>query len=142
MNRYAELRRKQNERYAEETEKKVFYAFNDEQFLAGMRKIGVKSEDELGSLFGSGGYCRKSDVAVIRDLLKGFKEELDQIIQKEGTAFAKEVFEYELENHEFEYTMDLEETLDSLGMTLDSVSQDPILKEGLRLALERYGYLC
>lgn len=49
------------------------------------------------------------------------------------------MFSRELANHEFEYTYELGETLEELGLTLSQVKSDPKLLHGLRLALKKYG---
>lgn len=44
------------------------------------------------------------------------------------------MFVWEMENHEYSYTGDLEPTLDALGLTLGQVANDPKLSHGLKLA--------
>ena len=54
---------------------------------------------------------------------------------KTGEGFIYEMFLYELDNHEYGYTMDTEETLDTLGYTADEVLADPRLKRGIEKAV-------
>jgi uncharacterized membrane protein YfbV (UPF0208 family) len=49
---------------------------------------------------------------------------------------------YELANHEFGLTYDLNETLDALGMTLSSIKKEPETYEALKEVLkEQYNYI-
>ena len=46
----------------------------------------------------------------------------------------KDMFLYELENHEYSYTGTVEDALDSLGLSFEDVASDPRLARGLDLA--------
>lgn len=46
------------------------------------------------------------------------------------------MFLYELANHEFAYTYDVEDTLNSLHLTPDDINNNPALKNGLDLAVK------
>jgi len=48
------------------------------------------------------------------------------------------MFEFELFNHEYGYTYDIEPTLDALGITMDNINNDEKLLHGLQLAKEKY----
>ena len=48
------------------------------------------------------------------------------------------MFAYELANHEYGYTYEVEDTLDVLDLTLNRVMQTPNLKAGLEKALAEY----
>ncbi len=50
-----------------------------------------------------------------------------------GEGFIKDMFLYELENHEYSYTGTAEDALDSLGLTYENVAEDPRLARGLDL---------
>ena len=51
-----------------------------------------------------------------------------------GEGFIKDMFLYELENHEYSYTGTVEDALESLGLTYENVAEDPRLARGLDLA--------
>lgn len=53
----------------------------------------------------------------------------------DGTNFIYEMFYYELCNHEFDYTRELDDTLYSLGYTLKDIQTNPKLKNGLKKAM-------
>ena len=52
-----------------------------------------------------------------------------------GDGFVREMFVYELDNHEYGYTMDTEDTLDALGYTADEILGNPRLKRGIEKAV-------
>ena len=56
----------------------------------------------------------------------------------DGSGFIKDMFFYELANHEYCITYDLEATLDALNLTEDQVMENPRLMKGLKLAREEY----
>jgi hypothetical protein len=46
------------------------------------------------------------------------------------------MFVYELGNHEYSYTGDIDETLDALGFTIEDIKNDERLEKGLLLAMK------
>jgi hypothetical protein len=59
---------------------------------------------------------------------------------KTGEGFIYEMFLYELDNHEYGYTGDTSDTLESLGYTAEQVLESPCLKRGIEKAVtEIYG---
>ena len=65
---------------------------------------------------------------------------LEQAIKedKTGLGFCYSMFAYELANHEYGYTYELEDTLDALDLTLERINKEPNLKAGLDKALAEY----
>ena len=112
-------------------------AFNDEQFDEMMRKWGLEptDTDKILRLFG-GAFIRKSDKQAFDDMNKRHRVEVDEAIKNDttGAGFIKQMFYYELCNHEYSYTMDPEDTLDALGYTVDDILADERLKNGYALA--------
>ena len=51
-----------------------------------------------------------------------------------GEGFIKDMFLYELANHEYCITYELDDTLYALDLTLEEIEKDPRLKLGLQLA--------
>ena len=54
---------------------------------------------------------------------------------KTGEGFIYEMFLYELDNHEYGYTRDTEDTLDALGYTAEEILGDSRLKRGIEKAV-------
>ncbi len=138
MNRYDELKEKQQNEF---NSFPVAFAFSDEQFKEGMKKLGLNENDtEKVTSIGAGGFIKKTDVKDYINMHKKFEQEIKDEInnQTTGEQFAKDMFESELANHEYGYTLELEDTLDALGYTIDEINNNDNLKNGLKLALERY----
>ena len=107
-NNYLLLKKKHEERI---NNFKMIFAFSEEQFKDGLKELNT-TEENLISVFG-GGFIRKEDK---EDYLKMFKD----ISKEEKDLFLNEkdlydAFYYELGNHEYSYTQDETDTLQSLG---------------------------
>ncbi len=134
MNKYEEINNKHQKRVDDFP---LGFAFSNNQFKNMMEKWGLKETDtdKIYSI-GAGGYIRKTDLEEYNKMWDEIrKEEKDLIEQdKTGEGYIKDMFLYELENHEYGYTHDLEDTLDALELTYDQVMESPTLKHGLELA--------
>ena len=117
------------------------FAFSNEQFKVMMKKFGLKEKDtdKIYSI-GAGGYIRKTDSEAMHNMFKRHREEIENEIKndKDGTGFIYEMFRYELSNHEYCVTYDIEPTLDALGLTLDEINKHQNLVMGLKKALDEY----
>ena len=117
------------------------FAFSDKQFKEMMEKFGLKETDtdKIYSI-GAGGYIRKSDSNAFDEMFKRHRKEIEDEIEKDkkGTGFIYSMFRYELANHEYCITYDIERTLDALGLTLDEINKKENLLNGLRKALKEY----
>ena len=134
MNKYEEIKNKHQKRV---NDFPLGFAFSNQQFKDMMEKWGLKETDtdKIYSI-GGGGFIRKNDLEEYNKMWTEIrKEEKDLIEQdKTGEGYIKDMFLYELENHEYGYTHELEDTLDALELTYDQVMESPSLKHGLELA--------
>ena len=134
MNKYRELQEKQQQ---ESNSFPYMFAFDQKQFDESMRGLGLdpKDTDKIISI-GYGGYIRKTDKdALLSMRVKHNKEVKDAIAaDKDGTGYIFDMFEYELANHEYCITWDLDDTLSALGLTMDQVNSDPRMVKALRRA--------
>lgn len=138
MNRYRELKNKQSEEFSKFP---IAFAFSDEQVKEGLKKLGLNENDiDKVTGIGAGGFIKKTDVEKYVELSKRFHRELKEEIEKDKTGefFIKDMFSYELANHEYGYTMELDDTLQAIGITIEEINNNENLKNGLRLALEKY----
>lgn len=139
MNKYRELKDKQQK---EVDNFPMFFAFNDKQFAEGMKKIGLKPTDtkKIYKLGNTGGFYKKSDSEKLHDMFKQHTEEMEAAIKADqtGEGFIYDMFIYELANHEYCITYDLEPTLDACGLSEDEVLNNPALLAGLKKAKEDY----
>lgn len=119
----------------------MFFAFSNEQFNEGMKKLGLK-ESETNKLLsiGAGGYIRKSDIKQFNRIFEKRKQEFKDAIKNDltGDGFIKQMFRYELENHEYYITRDLTETLEALELKMEDINNNKALMNGLNLAKAEY----
>ena len=136
MNRYAELRHRQQEEF---NALPLGFAFSQKQFDEMMQGWGLDPEKDVDKIYsiGAGGYVQKKDADLLHQTRKRHDTEMEAAIaeDKTGEGFIYEMFLYELENHEYGYTRDTEDTLDALGYTAEDVIGDPRLKRGIEKAV-------
>lgn len=134
MNAYAELINRQQ---AEFDAFPMKYAFNQKQFERGMKELGLEPTD-TDKIYKSpgGGFYRKTDAPALREMLDRFDREMQEAIAADptGEGFIYEMFRYELDNHEYNYTQDVTETIECLGFTWEEINADERLLNGLLLA--------
>ncbi len=137
MNAYAELRTRQQKEFNAFPMK---YAFNQKQFERGMKELGLEPTD-TDKIYKSpgGGFYRKTDAPALHEMIERFDREMQEAIAADptGEGFILDMFDYELSNHEYWYTMDITETVESIGLTMDEINADERLHKGLILAIER-----
>lgn len=131
MNKYRALREKQSKEFQAFP---IFFAFNNEQFAEGMKKLGLKPTDtkliyKLGS---SGGFYRKTDAAALKEMFSRHEAEMREAMKDD--KFLYDMFYYELGNHEYGYTYDLFPVLEACGLTYDEVKKDQRLADALKNA--------
>lgn len=128
MNLYKNLKSKHQK---EVDEFPISFAFSDKQFAEGMRKLGLlpTDTDKVYSI-GLGGFIRKKDSKAFGDMLKRHTNEMNEAISKDktGAGFIKDMFLYEMWNHEYGYTGDLEPVLSALGLTFKDIEKNKNLK--------------
>lgn len=134
MNQYEDLKQRQQQEFSAFP---MQFAFSDSQFAEGMAALGLKPTD-TGKIYKApgGGFYRREDGPRLAEMMDRFDRELQEAIAEDetGDGFIFEMFLYELENHEYDVTMDLDETLDALGYTMDAIQADPRLSYGLERA--------
>ena len=136
MNKYLELK----EKHQKEVNAFPFmFAFSQSQFDEGMKKLGLepKDTDKIYNL-GAGAYIRKTDSDAYREMIKRHAREHTQAIESDSTGegFIFDMFYYELKNHEYNYTGDLDDTLEALGYTYEDIKDSKALTTGLNKAIK------
>ena len=138
MNAYQEMKDRQQKEFDAFP---MRAAFSQQQFQQMMEKWGLtlNDTDKICSI-GGGCYIRKADIAAFTTLINKTAAELKNAIAADttGDGFIFDMFVYELANHEYCITYDLEETLDALGLTPEEVNADEPLKQGLNKAIKYY----
>lgn len=135
-NRYAELRHRQQETF---NNLPLGFAFSNKQFDEMMQNWGLDPEKDTDKIYsiGAGGYVQKKDAELMHKTMDELDTEMQAAIAADetGEGFIYEMFLYELDNHEYSYTGDTEETLDALGYTAEQVLGEPRLKRGMAKAV-------
>lgn len=138
MNRYAELRNRQQ---AEFNALPLGFAFSNEQFNRMMKGWGLDPEKDCDKIYRipGGGFVQKKDHAHLHEVMNRHDKELQEAIAADttGDGFVYDMFLYELRNHEFGYTGEIEDTLDALGYTSEEIEADARLKHGLSRAITK-----
>lgn len=131
---YQEMKKRQEE---ELKKIPIKFAFTDEQFKQGMKELGLNENDtdKIVSI-GAGGFMKKTDVEAYKEMQKKHNKEFWTEIAKDkvGDKFIKNMFLYELNNHEYSYTNDITDTLMSLGLSNKDIEENKNLRTGLILA--------
>jgi hypothetical protein len=135
-NKYLELKNKHQQ---EVNDFPMFFAFSDKQFEEGMKRFGLKptETDKIYKLSGTGGFYRRTDAQALRDMFSRHSQEMTDAISKDD-EFVYNMFLYELANHEYCITYDLEPTLCACGLDEDEVSRDERLLGLLKKAIADY----
>lgn len=112
MESYRELRERQQKEF---NELPLGFAFSMEQFRGMMEEWGLdpeKDQDKLYQIPG-GGFIQKKDHKHFHEVADRHAAELEAAKKSDtdGTGFLYQMFLYELDNHEYGYTGDLEDTV-------------------------------
>ena len=138
MNAYQEMKDRQQKEFDAFP---IGAAFSNQQFQQMMKKWGltVNDTDKICSI-GGGCYIRKTDKEALRDLINRLNKEKQDAIAADttGDGFIFDMFVYELANHEYCITYDLEDTLDALGLTTEQINTDKRLTHSLNKAIKHY----
>lgn len=133
--RYRELKNKQQK---EINDFPFIFAFSNKQLEENMLKLGL-NKDDTGKLYslGSGTFIRKEDSKKMDEMFDRHNEELKAAINEDtiGDNFIYDMFVYELNNHEYCITYDIDDTLKALNLTIDDIKNDERLKYGLSKAI-------
>lgn len=115
----------------------IKWAFSDKQFKQALAELGLTIEDtsQLVRVPG-GGFMRKTEKHLLLEMFTRHEQELQAAIQADtdGTGFCFEMLDYELGNHEYCITHDVEPALDALGLDMDDIEASPQLKKALQMA--------
>lgn len=136
-NLYLDLKQKHQE---EVNAFPMAFAFNDDQFERGMASLELTSDDtDQVCSIGVGGFIRKADKEVFIEMMNRHEQEMKEAMEADetGDGFIFDMFVYELANHEYGYTREIEDTLDALGLTIDEIEESEPLQYGLKTACRK-----
>lgn len=102
----------------------IFFAFNDEQLSEGLKKLGLPEDcnpSEHLAAIGAGGYILKTRVADFGAMFKRHDAE-NKELRKNPKELVKAIA-YEMANHEYGYTGEIEDTLEALDISPGDVDK-------------------
>ena len=99
----------------------MMFAFSNEQFEEGLKKLDAAPK-EIVSL-GYGSYIKKADISDFEKMITRLNNEKSEMLNN-NDRYTYQAFLYELANHEYGYTYDIEPTLQALSLTADQVAKD------------------
>lgn len=110
----------------------LFFAFSESQLNEGLLKIGAKIE-EICSI-GAGGYILKSKRKDFDDMFKSFEAEIKEFRKSEKNLVNAII--YELGNHEYSYTRDVQDTIEAMGLDVNDTFTANCLKKACKKYLK------
>lgn len=113
----------------------IKYAFNDTQLEEGLKALGITKNEAVSIDYG--GFIRKSDVDDYKKMWAEIKERHSKLI-REDDEYVRTMFAYELANHEYCITYDLDDTLDACGISYSEIENDMRLNKLLTDARKKY----
>ena len=141
MNKYRMMKNQQQERVNAFLHEHAFFAFDKGQYLQGLEKLGL-TEADAGQLvaISGGGYLPQEYADELTGLLQSFRQERQEAVndQETGRQFAIDMFAAVLNDYEYGYTGDTGEALEALQLTQEEINSDPVLKDALETAMQKY----
>ena len=135
MNAYKVLRDRQQEEF---NSIPLGFAFGQKQFDELLARWEITADEAPLKIaaIGAGGYIRKKDIPLLKEMSTRHREEMAAAIagDKTGEGFIRDMFFYYLNNHEYCITYDTTDALEALGLTAAEVVADKRLQRGLTLA--------
>lgn len=118
------------------------FAFSRDQYREKLAAWGITEEEaDKGAVIGigGGGFIRSTDKELVVNTFKRIADEKAAAIAADhtGTGFIYEMFVYELSNHEFSYTQEVDDTLAALKISEADLNENPALKAGLIAAIDK-----
>lgn len=119
----------------------IYFAFGKEQIKARFAELGLDAEQDLDKIAvvpGTGGFMLKKHEGAFYEMLNRHRRERENAIaaDKEGTGFIYQMFRASLNEHEFGYTGDADDSIRSLGYTEEEIEANSALKNGFEKAKE------
>lgn len=138
MSKYLELKNNNQKRFNDFSKNYIYwiFAFSSKGFEYKLKEHGL-TKDEIISI-GAGGFIKKEHKELYLKEMNRLhaNNEFKQV--KDDDVEVKKAFIYELANHEYCITYDLDDTLEALGTTEEEIKKDTRLKKILKEAINEY----
>ena len=123
--KYLELKRKQQKEYGEFP---IFFAYNNQQFVEGLKKLNAEKKD-IVSVMG-GGFIRRNDAEKLESMLTRFCAEMDELLKDKEALI--EALLYEMANHEYSYNWDVNYAVQALGLDRNNEYHEACINEAIK----------
>lgn len=135
--RYAVFTAQQQKKVDDFVNANMFFAFNNQQFEEGMKKFGLNSKKDsdlkkVCRTFGGG--------IILKEKLEEYHTLFDQLADEkhayicESEENAYDAMLYELQNHEYCVTLDPSDAIRDLGLSVDEINGNEMLKKAFSKA--------
>lgn len=138
MSKYLQIKNDNQKRFDDFANDNIIWiiAMTEKKFNDELTSRGLKPDDVVS--VGHGAFIKKDNynnyIEYMHMLLKN--DAFEQV--KNDDVEVKKAFIYELANHEYCITYELDDTLDALGTTEEEIKKDPRLKKILKEAINEY----
>ena len=102
-----------------------------------MEGWGLKEDDtDMIYRIPGGGFVQKKDHKAMHEMFSRHETEMKNAIDADtdGSGFVYQMFRQEMADHEFGYTGDVDDTIESLGFTREEIRSTPKLLNAFRTA--------
>lgn len=132
---YSQFSKRRQEEHDAFSKENIFYAFTNSQLDEALAERNIRPEVAAVVLdkIPCGGFILRDKKDEYLLLLERFAKELETRL--EDQEFMLDALVYELSNHEYGYTLDPTDALESLGLRRDQV-KDSVLREACNKSLE------
>lgn len=113
----------------------MFFAIDNKGFEKGLEQINATKEDKLVHI-GGGGIIKKDDLEDFENMFETYRQQHHANIL-ESEDYVYHMVKYELANHEFMITYELDDTLESCELT-DELLANPIVKATVNKAVKDF----
>ena|SRR5690554_2777140 len=138
MSKYLELKNNNQKQFDKFANKHIYwiFAFSSKEFDDELKKHDLTKNDIIS--IGAGGFIKKEHKSLYLKEMNRLHDNdaFKQIIYDDIEV--KKAFIYELANHEYCITYNVDDALDALGITIEEIKKDPRLKKLLKEAIEQY----
>lgn len=138
MSEYLEIKNDNQKKFDDFAKKHIYwiFAFGNKEFEEKLKEYDLTKNDIIS--IGAGGFIKKEDKNLYLQEMNRLNDNdaFKQIIHDD--AEVKKAFIYELANHEYCITYNVDDALDALGTTTEEIKKDARLKKILKEAINEY----
>lgn len=123
----------------------IYWAFGEQQFKELLQKLNLKdTPQDLKKLvnIGCGGLMLKSDLPLLKNHNQTYSSDTLIFWLTHNFKFAYDALFYEMNNHEYYYTYEITDTLQSLGLSFEDIEKNAYLKLAYLRARKDYLKAC